>query len=174
MGPEAQQQRDIGKAFGAIGKLEGDVREIRTALIGIDGSNGLRGELRAWVESMTDRLDQQDVMLTKRVAWENSFEAQLNLYLNKTRGETCIGKQALAAYVEELEHKIEEKKQERRAADTTLLNIEKLRLTMEAASKRSRNVLLGTILVALISTGGLIVNKWMDYDAQTRPVQQDN
>jgi hypothetical protein len=162
MPPDVQQQRDIGKAFGAIAKLEGDVREIRTALIGIDGTNGLRGELRTWVESMSTRLDQQDSMLTRRVEWETSLEAQFSLYLNKTRGETCIGKKALEEYEEELAKKLEERKQERRAADTTMVSLEKLRLTMEASSKRSRNAMFGMIIVALISTGGLVVNKWMD------------
>lgn len=109
-----EQQKDIGKAFREIADLRGEVREIRTALVGIDGQNGLRGEVRAFMleiqqqdrrledriieqeKALNDRLDEQDAILqeiwSKTAERVQAVEKRLEHYLEVEREDTCIGK----------------------------------------------------------------------------------
>ena len=121
---DVQQQRDIGKLWGAI-------TEIRTALIGLDGRNGMRGELRGFMAETRERLEKLE---------HTEAHASVN----------CIGKKALAEYEAKLEARLEEKQGERRHTDTIAVEL-----------TRTRNTFLAAILVALITTMGAITQTYL-------------
>lgn len=144
-GESELQPKDIGKLWGAI-------KEIRTALIGLDGTNGLRGEFREFAERMEARQDEHEIQLKERVEWERDLEARLQLYLTKTRKDTCEGLHALDAYKEQLEkedRQIDEDKQEQRRMS---LELKKMRTTMFVSIACVVITVFGSITVALINT----------------------
>jgi hypothetical protein len=136
-----EQQRDIGKAFreiadvrGEIKTVQGDLQQLRTAIIGIDGNNGLRGELREFMERLDEKQNEQDTRLLTIMEsqlgqshWKNQVETRLDNYLKFERAATCHGKSALDKYLEQLETDNVELKKQRIAGIiaivTTLLGI---------------------------------------------------
>lgn len=91
MHDEDVQLKDVGKLWGAI-------TEIRTALIGIDGRNGIRGELLSLKEDMKEQIAsiiQVNVEQDKAI---ETLHTSLKEYIDVTRPATCIGKQALDEY----------------------------------------------------------------------------
>jgi hypothetical protein len=116
---QVEQQRDLGKAFREIADLRGDLKELKTAVVGIDGNNGLRGELKEFMRVLDVRLDVQDDKLgeiadaqSESGSWKQSMESRLNNYMLFERAATCHGKSALDHYLAGL-HKenVELKKQ---------------------------------------------------------------
>lgn len=121
MDAAVEQQKDIGKAFREIADLRGEVREIRTALVGIDGQNGLRGEVRAFMETIqkqdrrleekivaqekaiNDRLDEQDAVLqeitTKTTERIEKIEDSFMHYKEVERVSTCQGQKILDDHI---------------------------------------------------------------------------
>ena len=113
-----EQQRDIGKAFreiadvrGEIKTVQGDIQQLRTAIIGIDGNNGLRGELREFMERLDEKQNEQDSRLLTIMEsqlgqshWKSQVEARLDNYLKYERAATCHGKSALDKYLEQIEY----------------------------------------------------------------------
>ena len=77
-------QRDIGKIWGAVQKLDGDHRELKTTVIGQDGTNGLRSRVAA-LEDRTQAIEDEEV----------EMEARLQHYYDIERQETCHGLRAL-------------------------------------------------------------------------------
>jgi len=142
---DLDQEKSIGKAFTAIARLEGEFKEIKTALIGIDGRNGLRGELREFAERVEAQTEAQNRRTRELEEWRIDIEKRLQEYLHVTRPQTCIGKKALEEYVEQVEAKVEEHKDERRRSDRLSVELTKTRNTFRAA-----------ILVALITTAGTV------------------
>jgi glycine cleavage system aminomethyltransferase T len=68
-------------------RLGTSVAELRALLIGVDGQNGLRSEIRnavARIEALENSND--------------SLEARIQHYMDKEREETCLGLKALAKY----------------------------------------------------------------------------
>lgn len=101
------QQRDIGKLWGAFERLNGDVRELRVALVGIDSTNGLRGELRSFIE----KFDADHAVRLKDV--EDRVEEGIALgkhlyHIERHKPGECIGKAALDAHLASIE--VKEKK----------------------------------------------------------------
>lgn len=164
---EAALQQRLDQAFHAIAKVDGQFKEIRTALIGIDGTNGLRGEFRTFAEKMDDRLDRQDEALQKFNDWKGKVEDQWSLYLAKGRQESCIGKAALEEYEAKLEAKLESKKNERRASDETSARLAEI-------NKRYFYGMLSAVLVALISTAGTVYVATRSSNDTTRNVQRSD
>lgn len=153
-GEDVAQQRDIGKAFYAIAQLEGMIKEVRTALIGIDGTNGLRGEFREWTTVIAKRLDEQDTQLTRAAEFEQEVETRFATYINKTREETCIGKVALEEYIEVATKEKEDQQQGRRASDTLAVDLKKAQLAMQSSTRNARYTMIAAIVVALITVFG--------------------
>jgi hypothetical protein len=107
---DMKQQQQIGKAFREIADIRGDVTRIETALIGIDGKNGIRGELREFMAQMGVRMSSQDGMLKiisdtigKHDAFQDAVEARFENYMKFERLATCHGKSELNKYLESLE-----------------------------------------------------------------------
>jgi hypothetical protein len=107
---DMKQQQQIGKAFREIADLRGDVTKIETALIGIDGNNGLRGELRDFISQMAVRMSSQDGMLkiindnmVRYDQFQQGVETRLENYMKYERIATCHGKSALDKYLESIQ-----------------------------------------------------------------------
>lgn len=133
---QEMELKDVGKLWSAVHRIE-------VALTGIDGKNGLRGELRAFQESTQDHLTDQDSKLEGMARWKDAVEARFDSYLKHERAATCVGKSALDDYLARLEHDQEEALTRRRQSDTLVIELKKQRLALFAA-----------VLVALISTIG--------------------
>ena len=167
-----EQQRDIGKAFREIADLRGDVKEIRTAVIGIDGKNGIRGELRDFIILMDKRMTSQDsaieeikkqgdarmdkiedevteidARVVSAVEWgQNVWEVQRHL-----PGQ-CIGKAALEEYEARVAKEAQDRKEERRVTDSMAVELKKSRNAMNA-------VILAALITALASMATTLISK---------------
>lgn len=148
-------QRDIGKIWGALERQNGDVRELKTALIGLDGSNGLRGEFREFAEDMEHRMTKQDEVLERQdeslaelKAWRQETTKALSDYLANGRKQTCHGIEALELYREEVE--AEEKA---RAVQWD---------QRETELRKSRNAMWGAVIVAFISAAATSIPKILE------------
>jgi hypothetical protein len=137
---DMKQQQQIGKAFREIADLRGDVTKIETALIGFDGNNGLRGELREFMQQMGVRMSSQDGMLkiisenmVRYDQFQKAVELRLENYMKFERVATCHGKSALDKYLESIQRDNNE--------------IRKARIAMTAA-----------ILVAVIGAGASVIS----------------
>jgi hypothetical protein len=149
-----EQQRDIGKAFREIADVRtevagvrGDVQKLQTALVGIDGTNGLRGELREFMLQQEKQMEEQDDMLreiiTKQVEqqhWKENMEVKFTNYLNFERVATCHGKSALDVYLSKLE--------------TESIELRKQRMLGIFAIVSSIITVGGGIIIAVLRAGG--------------------
>jgi hypothetical protein len=95
-------------------QLEAQIREIRTALIGIDGQNGLRGELRDFLK----RYEARDGEVRE---WQKAVEDRWNNYIQAEREETCYGSARLDKYIKDEE----KRRNERRQTDITAVEFRK-------------------------------------------------
>ena len=127
------------------------IKEIRTALIGIDGTNGLRGELREFAERMEKKQAELEAQMQAREVWERELEEQLQLYLNKTRKDTCEGIKALKDYESRLEQEEKQEKEDRRDRHNMALELKKMRTTMFVSIACVIITVAGSITVALIN-----------------------
>lgn len=122
--------RDTGKLWGAI-------RELRVAMIGLDGQNGIRGELRDFAEKefkfamqeIKEHLERQDKKLDEVSNWREEVERRFESYLSYERAATCVGKKALEDYIAEKKAEEEARLKERRASDEALIDIRKFKTT---------------------------------------------
>lgn len=119
---QEMELKDIGKLWSAVHRIE-------VALTGIDGKNGLRGELRAFQESTQDHLTEQDKKLEHIERWKDAMEARFDSYLKHERAATCVGKKALEDYIAEKKAEEEARLKERRASDEALIDIRKFKTT---------------------------------------------
>jgi CTP-dependent riboflavin kinase len=118
-----EQERDIGKLWGFARELkawtEGKLRELEILFIGVDGSNGLRGDLRelkCTVNTLSDKID--DVEKEVKEAWQWGKDAY---YIERHKDGQCIGKAALDKYLETQKKETESLKKARYALYTGLL-----------------------------------------------------
>ncbi|OPY04987.1 MAG: hypothetical protein A4E61_00487 [Syntrophorhabdus sp. PtaB.Bin184] len=119
------------------GKLWGAIRELKTAMIGIDGKNGIRGEFRDFTEKefktamqdIKEHLERQDEILEEVGKWKEEFEHRFDKYLTHERAATCVGKKALEEYIERKGADEAARKEELRASDIALADIRKFRTT---------------------------------------------
>lgn len=86
------QHKDIGKLWGAI-------IELKTAMIGIDGTNGIRGEMRAFIQTADARLTDMVSENKRQDAAIDELRQEFHEYTTVTHPATCLGKQALAEYI---------------------------------------------------------------------------
>ena len=119
----------------SIGKLFSEINSLRTSVIGIDGQNGLRGELRGFTIKMEQRMDKQDKALNELNDWRNETSHALTEFITYSRRDTCYGIKALNEYKKE-------KEKESQAIKEHQTELKKARLTV-----------LSAIGVALISAG---------------------
>jgi len=143
-GTDIDQQKDIGKAFFYIARLEGDIKNLTTAVIGIDGNNGLRGELREFMAQIGRRMESQE-------DYQEKLSRDLQHYLDVGRAETCIGKAALEDYVSQV--KIDEQK-----IVDAMATREKRDQTFELEIKKSRITMLTAIIVAALAATATIAS----------------
>jgi hypothetical protein len=85
---DTEHERDIGKLWGFARELkawaEGKVREVEIILIGVDGTNGLRGNIR----KLEETVDVQAHQLQAGIEWGNRV---WEVERHKPGG--CIGKE---------------------------------------------------------------------------------
>jgi len=116
--------------------LEAEIRELRTAIIGIDGRNGLRGELREFMK----RVDERDEDIRQ---WQKAVEDRWNKYLQEDREATCYGTERLEEYIKQEE----KRRSERRQTDVTAIEYKKAINVALITSMASIVVALITIFV---------------------------
>ena len=132
MDVDLEQEKSIGKLFSEINSL-------RTSVIGIDGQNGLRGELRGFTIKMEQRMDKQDKALNELNDWRNETAHALTEFITYSRRDTCYGIKALNEYKKEREKECQEIKEH------------------QTELKKARLTVLSAIGVALISAGVAIL-----------------
>lgn len=147
---DLEQQRDIGKAFREISDLRGDVKELRTALVGIDGRNGLRGELRTFIEESRTHMAKLDEMMKDAYEWQAESEQRFRHYLDVERKETCYGAELLQEYKDEQDQIIEDSRERRRHSDELLVELEKQRIASRQVLAVAVITAIASIVVALI------------------------
>jgi hypothetical protein len=113
-----EQERDIGKLWGFARELkawaEGKVREVEIILIGVDGTNGLRGNIR----KLEEDVDIQGHQLQAGIEWGNRVWE-----IERKKPGGCLGIEA----VEKLEARLAA---EHAATDKLILESRKARYTM--------------------------------------------
>jgi hypothetical protein len=144
---DIRHQKEIGIAYREIADVRGEVKELRTALVGLDGDNGLRGELREFMAQMGVRMSSQDGMLKiisdtigKHDAFQGAVESRFENYMKFERIATCHGKSALNNYLASLEADNVEIKKERIAMTRAVI----------VATIGSGGALITALLVALL------------------------
>jgi hypothetical protein len=147
---DLSQQRDIGKAFREISDLRGDVKELRTALVGIDGRNGLRRELRAYMEESREHMAKLDEMIKGAYEWQAETEQRFRHYIDVERKETCYGADLLDEYKKEQEAIKKDSLERRRHADTLVMELEKQKIA-------TRGVMIAAVIAALASLATAII-----------------
>lgn len=132
------QQRDIGKLWGAIERVNGDVKALSVALVGMDGGNGLRGELREFIHRFEADHAVRLTAVEDRV--EEGIEYGRRLYdVERHKPGECIGKTALDEYVAELNAKANKESD------------------MAIEMKKSRDAMLTALVAALITSAASII-----------------
>jgi len=141
---DLEQQKDIGKAFREISEVRGEIKELRTALVGIDGRNGLRGELRAFIEENRQHVAQLDEMMKGAYEWQAETEQRFRHYLDVERRETCYGAELLDEYIKEQEAIKKDSLERRRHADTLVVELEKQKIA-------TRGIMIAATITAVAS-----------------------
>ena len=147
---DLSQQRDIGKAFREISDLRGDVKELRTALVGIDGRNGLRGELRTFMEESRQHMSKLDEMMKGAYEWQAETEKRFRHYLDVERKETCYGAELIEEYKQEQEKIISDNQERRRHADTLIVELEKQKIATRGITAAAVIAAIGSVIAAFL------------------------
>lgn len=146
--------RDIGKIWGAI-------RELKAALIGIDGKNGLRGEVKLFAEETKKHLLEQDKKLDNIGKWKDSVENRFKFYLEHERAATCVGVQALKEYISELEEITTEKEMEKKKEEEEQAAIEMNRETNKTNYNGQKLAMIALIISAVIASAGSVISTYI-------------
>ncbi len=136
MDVDLEQEKSIGKLFSEINSL-------RTSVIGIDGQNGLRGELRGFTIKMEQRMDKQDKALNELNDWRNETSHALTEFITYSRRDTCYGIKALNEYKKERE-------KESQAMKEHQTELKKARLTTMSAVIVALLTAIASVLPTLI------------------------
>ena len=136
MGVDLEQEKSIGKLFSEINSL-------RTSVIGIDGQNGLRGELRGFTIKMEQRMDKQDKALNELNDWRNETSHALTEFITYSRRDTCYGIKALNEYKKEKDKECQEIKEHQ-------TELKKARLTTMSAVIVALLTAIASVLPTLI------------------------
>ena len=127
----------------SIGKLFSEINSLRTSVIGIDGQNGLRGELRGFTIKMEQRMDKQDKALNELNDWRNETSYALTEFITYSRRDTCYGVKALNEYKKERE-------KESQAMKERQTELKKARLTTMSAVIVALITAIASVLPTLI------------------------
>lgn len=127
----------------SIGKLFSEINSLRTSVIGIDGQNGLRGELRGFTIKMEQRMDKQDKALNELNDWRNETSHALTEFITYSRRDTCYGIKALNEYKKEREKEFQEMKEHQ-------TELKKARLTTMSAVIVALLTAIASVLPTLI------------------------
>ena len=127
----------------SIGKLFSEINSLRTSVIGIDGQNGLRGELRGFTIKMEQRMDKQDKALNELNDWRNETSHALTEFITYSRRDTCYGIKALNEYKKERE-------KESQAMKEHQTELKKARLTTVSAVIVALITAIASVLPTLI------------------------
>lgn len=141
MADNDQMVRDVGKLWGAIERTNGDVKALTVALVGMNGDNGLRGELREFIETFNAghsvRLDEVE----KRV--EEGIALGKHLYhIERHKPGECIGRAALDKYIADMESR-------QQKSENAAVEMGKARMAMIGMIIVSMITALASIFVAL-------------------------
>lgn len=136
MDVDLEQEKSIGKLFSEINSL-------RTSVIGIDGQNGLRGELRGFTIKMEQRMDKQDKALNELNDWRNETSHALTEFITYSRRDTCYGIKALNEYKKEKEKEFQAMKEHQ-------TELKKARLTTMSAVIVALLTAIASVLPTLI------------------------
>jgi len=149
-----------------VAKLYTDFAELKTAVIGIDGNNGLKGDLKKTIElnhanitlvhgelkdvhSKVDRLiNSLSAKIDQTDDRQDALELKLEQYLKYDRVTTCHGKVAVNNLKKEIATMTEAKEK---------MQFEQNKLLTEMA--KARIAMWGTITVAIIYVVGQIVQR---------------
>ena len=126
--------------------LKVEIQTLKVALIGIDGQNGLRGEMRNFMAGITERMKVQEEEQARTEAWQAEVERRFDEYLRHVRQETCIGRAALDKYVAEIQSTKEDQEAEGKAATARAQ-------AMKNDMKKTRWTVMGSVIVAVIMVG---------------------
>lgn len=127
----------------SIGKLFSEINSLRTSVIGIDGQNGLRGELRGFTIKMEQRMDKQDKALNELNDWRNETSHALTEFITYSRRDTCYGIKALNEYKKEREKEFQAMKEHQ-------TELKKARLTTMSAVIVALLTAIASVLPTLI------------------------
>jgi hypothetical protein len=127
----------------SIGKLFSEINSLRTSVIGIDGQNGLRGELRGFTIKMEQRMDKQDKALNELNDWRNETSHALTEFITYSRRDTCYGIKALNEYKKEKDKECQEIKEHQ-------TELKKARLTTMSAVIVALLTAIASVLPTLI------------------------
>lgn len=127
----------------SIGKLFSEINSLRTSVIGIDGQNGLRGELRGFTIKMEQRMDKQDKALNELNDWRNETSHVLTEFITYSRRDTCYGIKALNEYKKEREKEFQAMKEHQ-------TELKKARLTTMSAVIVALLTAIASVLPTLI------------------------
>lgn len=127
----------------AIGKIWKELEAIRVSVIGIDGNNGLRGEVRAMTKKLEEKLTAHEEMFAKEKELREKNDRKFDDFL-LTRGLTCAVATDLERYKKEREEKESKEKREKEEYN-------KFVLAQTNELKKARLTVLSAVLVALIS-----------------------
>jgi hypothetical protein len=148
---DLQQQRDIGKAFREISDLRGEIRTLSAALIGIDGSNGIRGEMRSFISDSKEQTSKFEKLIEDIYSWQAKTEQRFQHYIEHEREATCIGVRALEEYKADQEKEHHESVERRRQNDQLTVELKKAELSVRTAIRTSVISSATAIIVAVLA-----------------------
>ncbi len=141
MDDNEQRIRDVGKLWGALERTNGDVKALTVAIVGIDGTNGLRGELREFIEQFREEHSPRIATLEDRV--EEGIAYGKHLYdVERHKPGACIGKVALDKHIAELESR-------QQKSESAAVEMGKARMAMIGMIIVSMITALASVFVAL-------------------------
>ena len=133
----------------AIGKIWKELEAIRVSVIGIDGNNGLRGEVRAMTKRLEEKIAKHDKDFANEKRLREKNDRAFEDFL-LTRKNTCLVAVDLEKYkCEQREREAIEKKE--KELENKFLEEQRTEL------KKARLTVLSAIGVALISAGVAIL-----------------
>lgn len=176
--------RDTGKLWGAIKEIQGNLKELRAwiegaldkimvTLIGLDGGNGIRGDLR----KLTERVDVTEAEIERVEQWGHAKVEEL---WHEKREPTCIGKKLIHDYEQRHIADHDRELEEREAANqaitqaiaTLTTRLDNMRDRDElAAQEREKDRratrlaiigMLGSLLMTGLTVAGTILSKLIE------------
>jgi len=125
MPPSIEQQKQIGIVFREVADLRGEVKELRVAMIGIDGKNGIRGDMQDFMQYVKEEI----------VNKLKDMETIMEEHINEDHAKACY-------YLQDKEVRAKES-----------IELKKVRMTVIAMGVVALISAASAIVVALITVG---------------------